>query len=85
MAGDRSFDEGPRRGADRPPKRGPNHWTAPHKRTDGGPTRSTNGSTAQGPLLPGCHVCTSGAAQEDEDGDEGETLWHVLSFGVCRF
>ena len=60
MTGDWSFDECPRRGADRP--------------TNRGPTPSANGSTTQGPLLPGCHVRTSRADHEDEDRADGETL-----------
>lgn len=85
MAGDRLFDEGPRGGADRPTHRGPDRWTAPHDRADGGSTRGADGPTTQGPLLPGCHVRTSRADQEDEDRDKGEMLWHMLSFQVEDF
>jgi hypothetical protein len=80
MAGDRSLDEGPRSGADRPTHRGPNRRTAPHNRADGGATRGADSPTTQGPLLPGCQVRTSRADQEDEDRNDRETLWHTLSF-----
>ena len=80
-----SSDEGPRGGADRPTYRGPDRRAAPYNRADGGAARGADGPTTQGPLLPGCHVRTSRADQEDEDRDDGETLWHVLSFRVEDF
>jgi hypothetical protein len=82
MAGDRSCDVGPRRGADCPTKRGPNCRTTPHDRTAGGPTRGANGPTAQGPLLPGCQVRTSRADQAHEDRDDGAEQLPVISCGV---
>jgi hypothetical protein len=72
-----SFDEGPRGGADRPTHRGPNCRATPHNRADGGATRGADGPTTQGPLLPGCHVRTSRADQEDEDRDHGKRC------GIC--